>query len=176
MNHLIMAVFPNALLGKSAEFELKSLGYELKKINVPVSKRITNFHDDESQKDNHKIIGELVTSSVTGGLIGFMGGLLFGIGAIDFPGAEFFLTGGAFVNYFSLSGIVATSVNGLMLGILIGAVIGSFSGINSVDDNSKTDLNQQALLTSMIREEDTLITCDLFEKYGASKIRILPVK
>lgn len=172
MHKMLFGVFKSADYANMALEELYKSGVSKNQVSVIVSDSVTKQQVvDDTDTPGERIAG----GAVTGAVVGALGGLLIGIGAISIPGIGGLLIAGPVASALGLTGAAATAASAAVSGAIAGGLIGSL--VNLGLPQEKAILYEEhiksgdiLLIVNADSEVERATAEDIFQKHNAIEI------
>jgi hypothetical protein len=127
-----LGVFSHRHDAEAALGELRSAGFSMNQVSlIAKDERLVDRHSDLHHGDDNKADEGLRSGAITGGVLGTLGGLLVGLGALAIPGVGPVILAGATAT------TLATALSGGVIGAAAGSIVGGLVGLGIPEEQAK---------------------------------------
>lgn len=127
-----IGVFSHRHDAEAALGELRSAGFSMNQVSlIAKDERLVDRHSDRHHGDDNKADEGLRSGAITGGVLGTLGGLLVGLGALAIPGVGPVILAGATAT------TLATALTGGVIGAAAGSIVGGLVGLGIPEEQAK---------------------------------------
>jgi hypothetical protein len=127
-----IGVFSHRHDAEAALGELRSAGFSMNQVSlIAKDERLVDRHSDLHHGDDNKADEGLRSGAITGGVLGTLGGLLVGLGALAIPGVGPVILAGATAT------TLATALSGGVIGAAAGSIVGGLVGLGIPEEQAK---------------------------------------
>lgn len=173
----ILGVYNNVSEVNEAVASLELRGYGKDDISVVAAKEALNSEEVEIEDNRLKI---LTDTTVTGGVIGGILGLLVGVGALTLPGIGLLFVTGPIAAALGITGVAGSTVSGALTGSLVGGIAGALRQLG-VEDRLAVDYQSavesgKIILGVEAADEDADDVTKILTTSGATKVTELNMR
>jgi hypothetical protein len=136
--------------------ELRSAGFSMNQVSlIAKDERLGDRKSDRHHGDDNKADEGLRSGAITGGVLGTLGGLLVGLGALAIPGVGPVILAGATAT------TLATALTGGVIGAAAGSIVGGLVGLGIPEEQAKvySDRFSKGHYLLMVEGTDAELDC-----------------